>query len=106
MELKMAAQILVHMVDPPEEGAEDTKTLVERLREAPHKIVEYHSDNAKQYVAHVLGLVKSYWPQAKLAPLGEGMAEECSEEDFAKFQEEAKPVAKKIVESLEQDEEC
>ena len=99
----MAAQILVHMVDPPEEGAEDTKTLVERLREAPHKIVEYHSDNAKQYVAHVLGLVMSYWPQAKLAPLGEGMAEECSEEDFAK---EAKPVAKKIVESLEQDEEC
>ena len=33
MELKMAAQILVHMVDPPEEGAEDTKTLVERCNE-------------------------------------------------------------------------
>jgi hypothetical protein len=41
------------MVDPPEKGAGVTKTLVERLREAPHKIVEYLSDNAKQHVAHV-----------------------------------------------------
>ena len=58
------------MVDPPVEGAEVSKTLVEQLREAPQKIVGFLSDNAKLYVAHVLGLLKSYWPQANLAPLG------------------------------------
>ena len=94
------------MVDPPEEGAEVSKTLVERLQEAPQKIVGFLSDNAKLYVAHVLGLVKSYWPQANLAPLGQGMAVECSKENFARFREEAKPIAEKIVEFLEQDEEC
>ena len=91
------------MADLPEEGTEMTKTLVERLREAPQKIVRYLSDNTKLYVAHVLGLVKSYWPQANQAPLGEGMAMVSSEEDFSKFVEEAKPVTEKIVESLEQD---
>ena len=93
------------MVDPAEEGVPSAKTLVERLREAPQKVVGYLSDNTKLYVAHVLGLFKSYWPQAYLVPLGEGMAIECSEEKFSKFREEAKPIAKRIVQCLEQDEE-
>ena len=50
---------LVNMADLPEDGTEMTKTLVERLREAPQKIVRYLSDNTKLYVAHVLGLFKS-----------------------------------------------
>jgi hypothetical protein len=104
-ELKDAAQTLVDMVDPQVERTPSTKTLVERLREAPKKVVGYLSDNTKLYVAHVLGLFKSYWPQANLVPLGEGMAVECSEEKFSKFREEAKPIAERIVQCLEQDEE-
>ena len=69
-ELKITTQAIADMVDPLEEGAKVSKTLVERLREAPRKIVGFLSDNAKLYIAHVLGLVKSYWPQANLAPLG------------------------------------
>ena len=69
-ELKAAARTLVEMVDPPEDGAEMTQTLVEWLKKAPQRIVEYLSDNTKLYVAHVLGLVKFYWPQANLVPLG------------------------------------
>ena len=69
-ELKIVVQAVADMVDPPEEGTKVSKTLVERLQEAPQKIVGYLSDNAKLYIAHVLGLVKSYWPQANLAPLG------------------------------------
>jgi len=34
------------------------------------------------------------------------MAVECSEENFAWIREESKPIAEKIIESLEQDEEC
>lgn len=101
-ELKRATQTIVDMVDPPEEG-----TLVQRLwwsnfKKIP-KVVGYLSDNTKLYVAQVLGLFKSYWPQANLVPLGEGMSE-CSEEKFSAFREEAKPIAEKIVKSSEQDE--
>jgi len=56
--------------------------------------------------------VKSYWLQANLVPLGEGMnlvplgegmAIEWTEEQFADLVEEVKPVADKIVGSLEQE---
>ena len=50
-----------------------------------------------------MGLVKSYWLQANLVPLGEGMAIEWIEEKFADLVEEVKPVADKIVGSLEQE---
>ena len=104
-QVNTAAQALVEMVDRPEEGTEVTKTLMERLREAPQKVVGYLADNTKLYVAHILGLFNSYQPQANLIPLGEGMVLECSEETFIKFREEAKPIAEKIIQSLEQDEE-
>jgi len=57
----------------------------------------------KQYVAHVLGLVKPYWPVANLIPLGEGMAAECTEEKFAEYLEEVNPIAEKVIKSLEQE---
>jgi len=56
----------------------------------------------KQYVGHVLGLVKSYWPTVNLTPLGEGMATECTDEKFTEYVEEVKQSIEKVVESLEQ----
>ena len=73
-ELRAAVQAMVAMVDPVEEGSIEGKTLVERLREAPQRIAHYLTETSKDYIAHVLGLVKSYWPQARLTPLGKGMA--------------------------------
>ena len=102
-ELRSAAEAVVAMVDPIEEGSTSDKALVDRLKEAPQKITNFLTETSKDYVAYVLGLVRSYWPQARLAPLGEGMAAECSEEDFTKYTEEAKPVADKIVDMLEQE---
>ena len=90
------------MVDPVEEGTTSDKALVDRLREAPQKIAKYLTDTSKDYIAYVLGLVRSYQPQARLDPLGEGMAAACSEEDFVKYTEESKPVAGRIVDMLEQ----
>ena len=40
-----------------EEGVATSKSLSERLREAPQKIAGYLSETTKDYVAHVLGLV-------------------------------------------------
>lgn len=54
-ELKAAAQAVIDMVDPPEEGIAQSKTLLERLQGAPQKIIKYLSDTSRQYVSHVLG---------------------------------------------------
>ena len=102
-ELEAAAHADVDMVDPPEEGTQEDRTQVERLQGTPQKIMRYLSDTTREYVSHVLGLVKSYWPLANLIPLGEGMTEECTEEKIAILVEEVKPVANRIVDILEQE---
>jgi hypothetical protein len=55
------------------------------------------------YVSHALGLVKPFWPKARLEVLTQGVAADCFEEQFSEYLLEARPVAKKIVESIEQD---
>jgi len=101
--LKSAARVVVDMVDPPEDGVPDARSLLERLREAPAKISGFVSENTKVFVSHVFGLVKSHWPRADVSPLAEGMAADCSEEKFAEYLEEVKLVAHKIVETLGED---
>src|SRR6185503_14619530 len=71
-DLEAAAQAIAGMVEDGEAG---DKTLVERLREAPQKITSFMSDTSKQYLAHALGLVKSFWPAANLALIGDGLVE-------------------------------
>lgn len=51
----------------------------------------------------VLSLFKSFYLDADVKPLVEDAAADCSEEKFAEYLEEAKPVAQKIVEDMELD---
>ena len=62
-DLEAAAQVVVGMVE--EEDASN-KTLVERLREAPRRITSFLSNTSKEYLAHALGLVKSFFSFSKL----------------------------------------
>jgi hypothetical protein len=89
------------MVDPLEEGVISERKLLEQPHEAPQKISRYISETTKTYVAHILGLVKSYWPRANLSPLVDGMATDYFEEKFLEFVEEAKLVAQRLIDSLE-----
>ena len=50
---------------------------------------------------HVLGLVKSYWPQKTLDPLGEGMKSDCFEGQFKEYLLQVSPIADRIVGSLD-----
>jgi phage gp36-like protein len=102
-DLQKAAQVVIDMVDPPEEGVIDNRILLEGLQEAPQKIAGFISKTTRTYVAHVLGLFKSFWPKANLEPLADGMAADCSQERFTEYLKEVESVAQKIVESLEQD---
>ena len=99
VDLKAVAQVVVEMVEESEAG---DKILVARLREAPKKIIGFLSYTSRQYLAHALGLVKSFWPAANLALIGDGLAEGCSDEKFTEYVEEVKPIADKIISSLEQ----
>jgi hypothetical protein len=44
--------------------------------------------------------VKSFYLDADLEPLAEGMAEDCTEEKFSEYLKEAAPVANQIVDDL------
>jgi hypothetical protein len=97
VELEDAARVVVDMVEPPEEGAIENMTQLERLRGAPQRISSYLSETTKSYVTHVLGLVKSFWPKCNLSVLIDGMAADCSDQQFAEYLEEGGIVAQKIM---------
>jgi hypothetical protein len=90
-------------MDPLEDGAADGQSLLERLRGAPQKVLSFVTEASTTYVSHALGLVKSFWLKARLEVLAQGVAANCSEEQFSEYLLEARPVAEKIVESIEQD---
>ena len=99
-ELKSAAEAVVAMVDPIEEGSTAERPLVDRLHEAPQKITSFLSDTSRQYLAHALGLVMSFWPAANLTLIGNGLADGCSEEKFVEYVEEVIPINDKIISGL------
>ena len=97
-DLEAAAQVVVGMVD--EEGAGE-KSLLERLREAPQWLGSFFSNTSRDYLAHALGLVKSFLPSVNLSFIGDGVAIGCLEERFSEYVAEMKLVADKVISSLE-----
>ena len=55
--LVAAAQVIVDMVDS-EEGSSSSKSLIERLEEAPKKIFDVMTATSKNYLTHMIGVVK------------------------------------------------
>ena len=88
------------IVEIPDDDAESLLSLAGKLRKVPQCFLQYVSTTTRQYVSHVLRLVKSYWPQTPLDPLGEGVKSDCSEEQFDQFLSEVSPIADKTVDSL------
>jgi hypothetical protein len=101
--LKAAAQQVLEAVDQQGDASAAGLTLVERLRGAPQKIISIITDTTVEYVSHTLGLFKSCWSEARLDVLAVGKAGDCSEEEFWEYRQETKPLAERIVKSLEQD---
>ena len=84
-ELKVAAQAVVDIVEIPKDNADEPLTLAGKLQKVPQCFLRYVSETSRQYVGHVLGLVKSYWPDAPLDPLGEGARSDCSDDQFDQY---------------------
>ena len=62
--------------------------------------LKFVSATTRQYVGHVLGLVKSYWPSTPLDALGKGAKSDCTDDQFNQYLRETSVVADQIVESL------
>jgi hypothetical protein len=54
-------------------------------------------------VSHALAFVKSFWPEAQLETFAQGVAAECTEEQFNEYIQEAQPIVEQIVKSVLQD---
>jgi len=89
----------VDMVDS-EEGSSNSKSLVQRLEEAPKKIFDVMTATSKNYLTHMIGVVKSYFPQFNLAPIAKGIAPDCSDEKFRDYGKESKVIAEEILRNL------
>ena len=97
--LVVAAQVIVDMVDS-EEGSSSSKSLVKHLEEASKKVFDVMTATSKNYLTHMIGVVKSYLPQFNLAPIAKGIAPDCSDEKFQDYCKESEVIAEEILRNL------
>ena len=83
-----------------EERSLNSKSLVERLEEAPKKIFDVMTATSKNYPIHMIGVVKSYLPQFNSAPIAKGIAPDCSDEKFRDYCKELEVIAEEILRNL------
>ena len=84
----------------PQKDGDEPLTLAGRLRRVPGAFERFVSHITRQYVGHVLGLVKSYWPTTRLDALGRGAKADCTDGQFRQYLAETSGVADQIVEAL------
>jgi hypothetical protein len=101
--IRGSARELVDVVDPPEEGEANPRPLLERLREAPKKVMKFLSEAPITCVNNALAIVKSFLLSTKLEIFAQGMAADCTEEQFDRYLLEAQPISEHIVQSVMQD---
>jgi hypothetical protein len=79
-DLRGAAQEPVDLVNPSEEGEASPRPLLERLSEAPKKVLKFLSEAPVVCVSNALAYVKSFLPNAQLDIFAQGMAADCTDE--------------------------
>ena len=79
-EVREAAQEIAEVMDIPEGNEDKPLSLAGKLHKVPEAFESYVSATTRQYVGHVLGLVKSYWPTTRLDVLGKGAKADCTDE--------------------------
>ena len=99
-DVRDAALEVTEAMEIPQRDGDEPLTLVGRLRTVPGAFERFVSTITRQYVGHVLGLVKSYWPTTRLDALGQGAKANCTEDKFRQYLTETSTVANQIVESL------
>ena len=87
------------VVDTKEETS-SSKSLVERLEKAPQKIFDVMTATSKNYLTHMIGVVKSYFPLFNLAPIAKGIAPSCSDEKFREYCKKSEVIVEEILKNM------
>ena len=99
-DVRDAALEVAEAMDIPRRDGDEPLTLARRLRRVPGAFERFVSHITRQYIGHVLGLVKSYWPTTHLDALGRGAKADCANDQFRQYLAETSGVADQIVEAL------
>ena len=99
-EIRDAALEVTEAMDIPQKDGGEPLTLAVRLCRVPGAFERFVSHITRQYVGHVLGLVKSYWPTTCLDTRGQGAKASCSDDQFRQYLAKTSRVADQIVETL------
>ena len=89
----------MNVVDIEEESS-NGKSLAEHLEEAPQKIFDVMTATSKNYLTHMIGVVKSYLPQFNLAPIAKGIAPSYSDVKFREYCKELEVIAEEILKNM------
>ena len=79
-EVRDAAQEVAEAMEILKGNEGEPLSLAGKLRKVLEAFERYVSTTTRQYVGHVLGLVKSYWTTTRLDALGKGARADCTEE--------------------------
>jgi hypothetical protein len=91
-ELAEAALPIVRLL-VPHPGGPKIAPLVDRLKEAPGRLVSYVKHLAKSVPNQVLAFMKSYFPKAPVDVVAGGLAANCTDEQYAELLEQMAPIA-------------
>ena len=81
-DVRDAALEVAEAMDILARDRDELLTLAGRLRKVLGAFERFVSTITRQYVGHVLGLMKSYWPTTHLDALGRGAKVDCTDDQF------------------------
>jgi hypothetical protein len=98
-ELEEAALPIARLL-VPHPGGPKIALLVDRLREAPGRLMTYIKHLAKSIPNQVLAYMKSYFPKAPIDVVTGGVAANCTDEQHTELLEQMAPIAEQVTEKL------
>jgi hypothetical protein len=73
---------------------------VDRLKEAPRRLVAYVKHLAKSILNQVLAFMKSYFPKAPVDVVAGILAANCTDEQYVELLEQTAPIAEQVTDKL------
>jgi hypothetical protein len=98
-ELEEAALPIARLL-VPHPGGPKIAPLVDRLKEAPRRLVTCVKHLAKSIPNQVLAFMKSYFPKAPDDVVAGGLAANCTDEQYKELLEQMAPIAEKVAEKM------
>jgi hypothetical protein len=98
-ELEEAALPIARLL-VPHLGGPKIAPLVDRLKEAPSRLVAYLKHLAKSIPNQVLDFMKCYFPKAPVDVVAGGQAANCTDEQYAELLEQMAPIAEQVADKL------